>query len=110
MSLLPTIGSAALVLLLSQSATAVAAKNDAPTTSIATVWCPEDYGSFPGFYETYASVIAVDATATTYKLDCVTQGDTNTPRGGCSGWPSVTFTAGPSTAEIYAISGGELYG
>ena len=61
MSLLTTIASAALVLLsqgIPASADAVAANNNAPTTSIVTGWCPEDYNS-NGNYETHASVIAV---------------------------------------------------
>lgn len=110
MSLLPTIVTSALVLLLSHGIAATSVtKADAPTTSIATVWCPEDYGRFPGFYKTYASVISADATATTYKLDCAIEGRFR-DLGGCSEWPSVTFTSGPSTAEIYAIKGGEFHG
>lgn len=111
MSLHPIIGSVALVVLINHGipafAVSVAAKDnmDAPTTSITTVWCPEDYEEF----YTYASVVAADATATTYKLDCARLGDTVDPSGGCSNWPSVTFTAGPSTAEIYASHGGEYY-
>ncbi|KAK3314348.1 hypothetical protein B0H66DRAFT_376657 [Apodospora peruviana] len=83
------------------SATGIAASDDDASTSIATIWCPEDYGM--GMYNTYASVIAADATATTYSLQCVIRGSDPDPRDtGCSSWPSVTLTVGPSTVAIYA--------
>lgn len=110
MSLLPSTLPTAPVLLLSQGfPTALATNADAPTTPIATVWCPENYGGFPGDYQTYASVIAADATATTYKLDCAVGGKSPS-LGGCGAWPWVTFTVGPSTAEIVASNGGEYHG
>lgn len=95
--------------------------NDDKTSSsyvTTTIWAPEDYdGPGPGKYNTYASVIAADAIATTYQLDCVPGGlgkdesrkvpiDSFT---GCSAWPSVTLTVGANTAEIVASNGGEFH-
>src|SRR5690349_6183112 len=73
-----------------------------PTSSVVTVWCPEDFvPGLNGYFQTFASVIAVDSTATTYSVDCGLGGSA-VPDSGCVDWPSVTMTAGPSTLKIRA--------
>ena len=56
-------------------------------------------------FESYASIVAVDPTATTYKLDCIEAGETPNfdRRPGCDGMRSVTMTVGPSVAKFTAI-------
>lgn len=98
------LSSALLFALLSQGA---AAANDAPTTSIATIWAPLNLGSQWTLvkYDSYASIVAVDATATTYKVECVQAGKKPNfdVRPGCSDWETVSMTIGPSTAAVTAI-------
>ena len=101
----------ALLLLLSK---ATAATNDAPTTSIATIWAPMDLGADHHAikFDSYASIVAVDATATTYNIDCIEAG--RKPnfdiRPGCSDWETVSMTVGPSTAVFTAIVSQSLSG
>ncbi|KAM7190215.1 hypothetical protein V8F20_009837 [Naviculisporaceae sp. PSN 640] len=83
-----------------------------------TIWVPENYyGPGHRYWQTYASVIAADATATTYQLNCALD-QSDEPESmrypiesytGCSAWESVTFTMGASTAEIVASNGGEFH-
>ncbi|KAM7190216.1 hypothetical protein V8F20_009838 [Naviculisporaceae sp. PSN 640] len=61
------------------------------------------------YRSTYASMIVVDATATTYRLDCTPEkGSDDYPvrvgefDSGCEDMPSLTFTVGPSTAQVTA--------
>ncbi|KAK4182566.1 hypothetical protein QBC35DRAFT_457169 [Podospora australis] len=95
----PTTAQATSLLALIASARAVAIS----TSTVVTVWNPEDLGGYG--YQTFASVIGADATATTYSLNCGVGVDTDhqwLPNDGCGEWRHVTLTAGPSTARIRA--------